>query len=213
VTTVPVCAASVLLHDRPDLLAGLAGAQVMLGQRPEIDLGRVGDQVLAQALGAYWADTVGSSAPRPFGHRWLIAAHAQKSGPGLKADLGAQFQAMADMPVLGDLVQAATEACVDLDVLVPLARMLSGSVTSGPGANPATIISVELVPGGLDDALGGAPWPNESGRVLDVTVRHAPWRDRRVRRLVGVDVYAQGHWPDPQGYLTLLGADIVGASR
>jgi hypothetical protein len=46
-------------------------------------------------------------------------------------------------------------------------------------------------------ALGGPAAPNELHRHVKIVANHAKWRDRKVRRLVRVEVSCDEVWPDP----------------
>jgi hypothetical protein len=107
-----------------------------------------------------------------------------------KRDLGEQLAALER---LGPEITSSVHALLD-----------------GP-AGEASDASLELtvLDRGLGPELGGPATACEQRRVLVLGARYASWRDRRLRRLVSVEAYADELWPEPEpAVLRALGAPL-----
>jgi hypothetical protein len=175
-----------------------------VGDRVEVDLDEVArrDETVAR-----WAENYFESARRLWAHlkeqpisgevlavrRPLVKVHQSDSKRDGRADLRDElagleqyggFHALLDA-LLGpevsrtDLEEAAGAWQREIDI--------SGSR-----------VQVKLWvcdPVAWSDAVGGPAGPGEVARIFTLVAQHAPWRDRRVRRLVALNVEAEELWP------------------
>lgn len=129
--------------------------------------------------------------------RRTLARYDQQTGTGTKADLDAQYHAMADHPELGPVVHDACAKTLDLD------RLAGYGCDIWVGDDGASAAIQVVVEGSRDwpDELGGPGRQGEIERHFVLWVRQAPWRDRRVRRLVRVDIHNVELHADPARWL------------
>jgi hypothetical protein len=161
---------------------------------------------LGARAGAYWErcrdfwDTY--AAGHAAGHAVRIdrrvAYSRQSDTRNGRVDLTGELAALEALPLLGPLVTELTGASPsrgDLDSRY--APLIVTTTTNGD----ETVVTAEF-PARQDfpSALGGPHSRGELARRFRLTVNHAKWRDRRVRRLVCVDVEAIEIWPDPTAY-------------
>lgn len=216
-TTVPLGAASVFAQHRgaaaradrstdDEVSRLLQGAVCMVGSRPEVDLSLLRDQspALADDLSGYmdrcrrvWAATTQGVAGTDYLlTRRALACHTQKTGKADRRDLTEPYSALAEMAGIGEILEEATAAVPQMELLAQLATAFSGVVTTLPDGTLQVELELPGV-GGLPDCLGGPPWPGEVRRTVRLGIRHAAWRDRRVRRLCQVGVDVDEMWADP----------------
>lgn len=215
-STVPVVAASLLLTHL-QTLAGpsqhtcgpadvVARCIRQLGRRPEVDLRAVASECprlaveLEQILRAsrqVWSAVTNQLAGVPYVRtQRQLAQHVQVTAKSGRSDLGDVLEVLTEQAGVGTIVEALTAAEPDLLLVRDLATVFAGKVATLPDGS----VELELVlpgVGGLPELLGGPSWPGEVRRRLVVVVRHAAWRDRRVRRLASVTVVAEEVWADP----------------
>lgn len=214
--TISSATASALLASRPDLAARVRPFGRRIGARVEVDLDGVRGACpsLCQALELYqsqterlWARAASGagSGERYVTTRRRVADHHQVTGTAGRADLREVFDAVEGLPQIGAVLQVATDTDPVLEDLSEQVGTLDGEVTCpAPGV---VVLEVPLVGvAAWPEQLGGPPTPTEIGRTLVLTVRHARWRDRRVRRLARVEVFVEELFADPEPARKLLPA-------
>jgi hypothetical protein len=124
--------------------------------------------------------------------RSLVAAR-QTDGKQGRSDLGDELDALDSIAGIGPLVADALSADPDWEAVVAQGAPYEVSVErDGNDTTVRFVVDADIV---WPDALGGIGAPNELARHVTVRLNHARWRDRRVRRLVAVDVTAEELWP------------------
>lgn len=217
--TIPVSAAATLLLGRPDLAAAAAGHLRMLGDRPEVDLPSLAADAVdvAHALSQYW--TACQQLWEDLRHGAATGSYVmvsrsvhratQQNSKKAKVDLTGELAACADIPEVADIVNALTDPDPDEVLLASLAEQVNGSFNSSAGALSVSVHATGALT--WPQLLGGVSWPGEVRRSLTLTAKHAPWRDRRVRRLWRVSVDVEEVWPDPTFARQLLPAPAAGS--
>lgn len=192
--TVPAAAA--WLVDRRLVSAPML---VMVGERVEVDLARAAEELgvdVASAAATYWSTTRRAAAGGQGGvltvcTRRLLVDARQDTGRG-KRDLGALLWEIDLHPLLGPLAKAL------LVPEVPAAhevRRVGGADAAVAVGDRTVAVTVPVTAPGWPRELGAAPLPNEVRRWFRLESRHAPWRDRRARRLARVTIWAEERWP------------------
>ena len=216
----PTGAAAVLLRARPDLRESVADCGRLVGERAELDLDAVADRdpELATLLSEYWLrcrvvwDSLdaGHSGPAFTISRRRLASFQQVTGKTGRRDLDDVFDAAGPIGPLAAALDCVTDAEPDATLLERWAG--TGLVTvSYP--EPGQSVAVISVDGdyAYPQLLGGVSVPGQLRRVFTATVRHASWRDRRVRRLAAFTVDSDELWAAPAdldaavGRLPMLG--------
>jgi hypothetical protein len=206
VSSIPIVGAGILLKGRPDLVELTQRHLVRVGGRSEVDLDTLGEDgqagcTLAEVLRDYTKTTTEDTVKV----RRLLGVFNQRNTKTIKEDLNELFDALGQTPGLSTVLTLATEPSVDEARLLRAVEGLKGSLKVDEGA---TTIVVEVPPQGLSEALGGVCQPNEVSREVTLGVRHAPWRDRRVRRLSFVHLNTIEKWPNPTTWVSLLPEQI-----
>lgn len=185
-----------------DRYARLGDVGTQLGERVEIDLDLldVSDPDAAAQVrryltdcAAFWADRHPSGAYLGV-ERTLVAAR-QQDGRGGKRDLHDELEALTQLGGVGPYIHELTARTLDEDRLARLGAPLSAVAVESGSQREVTLHAPSV--GMWPTILGGAPSPGEVSRKVRVRVSHANWRDRRVRRLMSVEVLAVELWPDP----------------
>lgn len=187
--TVPLPAAQLVLGD--DF------ARLALPASREIDLAAVADRAgpaaaarvraYYEAARRFWAAPAG---PWVRVERVLVDARQRTGWPRL--DLHAELAAVEATPGLCAAARAA--------LANPPPAALSGPLEYHRHATGARLVWYAPRLARWPVALGAAPGPGEVLRRVELDVRHAPWRDRRIRRLARVRVCVEEYWPDPAGW-------------
>jgi hypothetical protein len=220
-----LAAAAALLasHPRARTLAG--DCVVLVGARPEVDLdalrwheavtGGAGTvltgPVCADALAGYWGQCQqlwqDLRAGTPSGAYVMtvrpLHRGQQKYTRGDKTDLVAEIAACESVPALAELVTALTAPEPDLSQLALMAAGFGGTADRKPSGQvwvTAAFTGATTWP----TILGGVAWPGEVERTVTLVGKHATWRDRRVRRLLRVEVDVREVWPDPADWRAQL---------
>lgn len=129
--------------------------------------------------------------------RRLVTARQSDTRQG-RVDLVAPLAALEAAPAIGALVTELTGAAPDL---TGLDQRYAPLVVSHIATGDETVVTVEFpARQDFDPVLGGPHARGELRRRFRLTVNHAKWRDRRVRRLVAVDIDAVELWPDPTSF-------------
>lgn len=190
---VPVAAAAAAFGAEARILC--ADHLVRLGRRVEVDVDSMraaGAHDAADTLWTYWQRshivdggdlTVVT----------LLHDHEQNSG-ARKADLREVYTDLRAHPVTGPVLEHACGATPDPETLRDLLDVAGSALHLESGQCSFT---VELSPTYLPATLGGPRLWRETTRRITVVVRHAPWRDRRIRRLSRVLVESIQRWPEP----------------
>jgi hypothetical protein len=171
-----------------------------LGARVEVDLASVAttDAELAERIVRY-LDQVARFRRQRRGDYLAVQVPllnvTQQDNRSGRVDLADQLDAL-EGSVLAPLVEVALSADVDITALETLGAPHQLVWHRGPDQRSVYQMTVTGVTD-WDRALGGAAGPDEVARQLTITASHAAWRDRRVRRLVAVDVAAIVVVPTP----------------
>jgi hypothetical protein len=133
----------------------------------------------------------------------LVAVRQQDNAAG-RVDLVAELEALCAMPGVGPYVDELTSSAYNPDTLDTLGAPLQGTVKVDGNVTVATLTVTGSHPWSVH--LGGARSDHEVARIITLTVSHAPWRDRRGRRLTYLTVDAVEVLPDPAVLLPGSGA-------
>ena len=139
----------------------------------------------------------------------LVAGHAirvdrqlsyarQSDTKNGRVDLTSQLNALSELPLLGPLVSELTGASPSLGDMSQ--RFLPLIVTIATTGDESVVLAEFPARQDFPNILGGPHSRGEVSRRFRITVNHAKWRDRRVRRLVAVEVEAIEIWPDPASF-------------
>ena len=112
---------------------------------------------------------------------------------GARVDLKAEFTELIALPFYGELVKTALKKDVDWSFLSGEIKALGGSMEQ---FDTTTIITFTL-PGRTNwtKILGGEYSRGEIKREFKITINHAKWRDRKIRRLQALSITAVEIWP------------------
>jgi hypothetical protein len=167
---------------------------VRLGERVEADVDAVrsafGEEAAARVLTywdaacALWRDGKG---PAIVIARTLTRA-TQKDSKAGRLELSEELAALEQLRGGAEMVEALLAPSPDMDALSMYAPGAEGNETH---------ITITRRAADWPAVLGGAPTPAELRRHVRLTANHSKWRDRKVRRLVRVEVTAEEVWPDP----------------
>lgn len=122
-----------------------------------------------------------------------LVSYQQEDGSQGRSDLGDVLGSLLRSE-LASVVDKATSSSPDWGLVDSLAGAKASRTTEGNRTDLTIPVSGRQH---WDDLLGGAHSRGELTRVFSLTLNHAPWRDRRVRRLVSVKVSAVELWPVP----------------
>jgi hypothetical protein len=203
---VPVHAAAYFAGGDPKLGAALPTAVLRVGTRVEVDADRL--PAGGDALWSWWQSTndlwSAARAGDVSGRAWArtrgrVVDVKQSTTKGSKADLVAECADLMGLPGVSDLIEECSGSDPSASTCRDLAAALGGSYKpSADGTSAAcsfTLANTALLP----DSLGGPLWPGEVLRHVEVDLKHAPWRDRRVRRLAAVRVDVEHLWAAKPG--------------
>lgn len=123
--------------------------------------------------------------------RMPVLDRRQVDSKTARTDLGPLYDAMEHIPALRDAL-GLLDSAPEWDALAAMGLLERDGDRS--------VLTLELPTRQWPLELGGPPAPGEVSRTLRLETSHATWRDRRVRRLVRVVVYAIEVWPDPTAY-------------
>jgi len=138
-----------------------------------------------------------TAGPAVLVERRIVAARQSDTRQG-RVDLTTHLAALEATPVIGALVSELTGARPDFEDLASRSAPLT--VTHCSSGDETVVIAEFPARHDFDTALGGAHSRGELRRKFRLTVNHAKWRDRRVRRLVAVEIDAVELWPDPTSF-------------
>jgi hypothetical protein len=195
--SVPAHVADLVLGDELD-----NAELVRVGDRTECDLYRLATRIgprPAWAIAAFAHDSWSTARrcdPGPFTTTRLLVQRRQDTGRH-KHDLDAELAQLDAHPVLSQLTGTLLAASLDTVVLKQLLAPHPHALAADGSSTTATI---GLWAPGWPKELGGAPMPNESMRFVSIQATHAGWRDRRVRRLAQMAIWAREQWVDPEPY-------------
>lgn len=185
--TVPLTAAALCLGDE-DLVKACA---VRLGERVEVSIPAVaerGGEAAASRLTRYWDAArrlwATGEGQAVIVRRTLVQA-AQRDVKDGRVELSAELAALEMIPEGSELVES---------LLGPRMQFVGPCEENG---NETTVVVSKRMPE-WPTALGGPAGPNEVQRHVKIVANHAKWRDRKVRRLVRVEVSCDELWPDPE---------------
>jgi hypothetical protein len=127
--------------------------------------------------------------------RRTLVSVAQSDTSSGRFDLTQQLRDGRLIPVLGDLLERICGASPDFQDVVR--RSAAWKCAVSEEANMRVVTLEVGAAKGWTESWGGSFAENELRRIVTITVSHAPWRDRRVRRLVSVVVERDELWADP----------------
>lgn len=171
----------------------------------DVDACREADQFsrdAGEALAAYmeacekfWANMAAGKEVGPYmATRRILAADRQRDN----ADLSEVYEEALELPVVGRGLDTALESEPELRAVDAIAAACGGeAVESQPGEMELSFYVDTAEQWVWGASLGGRPGPGEAVREVRFWVRHAKWRDRKVRRLTRVEVAAHELWPQP----------------
>lgn len=112
---------------------------------------------------------------------------------GARVDLKAEFTELIALPFYGDLIKSALKKEVDWTFLSGEIKALGGAIEK---FDTTTIITFTL-PGRTNwsATLGGEYSRGEIKREFKITINHAKWRDRKIRRLQALAISVIEIWP------------------
>lgn len=156
--------------------------------------GELGERCLAywNRCRSFW-DSVASGRTGMSGlavQRELLEVRQSDSSEG-REDLTTEFEALRASS-LGDVVEAVTAANVDW---VAIANHPCVKSVDASGDTTQVVLNYQ----GRNEwprELGGTYSRGETARLFTLTLNHAKWRDRRVRRLVSLNVESVEIWPE-----------------
>ena len=125
--------------------------------------------------------------------RTLICAK-QLDTNALRADLKTECSLLTKLPIYGDLVKKILSSNPDFESLA-----LSFKTLGGKFHQDGLLTLVEFSLPGRENwplPLGGVNSRGELTRIFSLTISHAPWRDRKSRRLVSLSVSTIELWPE-----------------
>jgi hypothetical protein len=202
--TVPALAAAIVCADRTERdIVTACGARVGATVEIDLDLVAAQDQALAARLEDYWSrcnelwdrfagGDVGLDAVDV---RRLLRSVAQTDSREGRKDLNAEVDELVNLAVVGPLVKELLGSKPDFDSIV--ARGASVGLTVEASADAHTIRFTLPARRPWSSALGGSASRGEWERVFTLRVSHAAWRDRRVRRLMSLQIQATETWARP----------------
>ena len=125
-----------------------------------------------------------------------LVAWRQRDNANGRSDLTLQYAEADKVPLLGELLALVTAKKCDWAAVARRGFGWDAVVT--PGAKNTNLVTFKVgAAKGWPVSWGGNARSNELYRRLELEVNHAAWRDRCVRRLVGVNVVAAELWADP----------------
>lgn len=164
-------------------------AAVSIGTRVEVQVTHL-PQSAAGQLGQWCAARDSGAAPAGWAEVALLLRDSrQRTTKGSRSDCTEDFDELMGWPGLGDLWREALSG--DVAAARSAADVEGARVSDAPGGY---VVSVDG-PRPWPDLFGGPAQPGERLRTVDVSVATARWRDRRLRRLAGVQVRSQARWP------------------
>lgn len=121
----------------------------------------------------------------------LVEASQIPSGTG-RRDLVEEMRAMETVPELRDLLEASLGNELDAEAVAA-----AGGVLISHDEQETVLHAV--IEGGREWSthLGGVAKEGEIERRFEITVRRAPWRDRKVRRFAKIVIVSVQIHPDP----------------
>lgn len=129
--------------------------------------------------------------------RWVaIRRNITTQQQGTRSDLISSYEALRTVPIVGRIIEELLNHPQEETVLQTLAGdMPLQLLGEEDGAQTWRMICAKESWPVWADILGGGYGPGETAREIEITVRYAKWRDRRVRRLVRVSTFAHEVWP------------------
>lgn len=182
---VPVEAAMVALPAAS--LREVSRALVRVGARVEVDIDALTDAEARSALERYVGSLAGQASGPGVSIDVSLVDARQSTSKGSMRDLNAELAALEVVPGCRPL----------LEVLGPEPASAVSGVRSRRTGDGLTVASVRVSSAIWPVELGGPPSPREVSRLVRITASHAPWRDRRARRLIRVEAVSRQVWPAP----------------
>lgn len=110
-----------------------------------------------------------------------------------RSDLRSEFNSLIKLPIYGDLIKSALKKDVNWHLLSKDIEALGGSIAQ----DGLTTIIKFSIPSRVvwDKSLGGEFSRGEISRDFELTINHAKWRDRKIRRLQALKISATEIWP------------------
>lgn len=189
---VPWTAAIACCGDDRKTVAALQTASVTVGIRPEVDITKLPSDMRARVQ-TYNNMLVLPGLDPGVSVTMTLYENTQLYSKTAKRDLTHDYDTLKEWQVSA----AVIDDLLDSDQ----ANAIAAAHDAGWVVNETeeNVLTVSHSDNGAfwPDRYGGAPWPQETARTLTLTIRHAKWRDRRVRRLVGIEVTSTSTWATP----------------
>jgi hypothetical protein len=202
--TVPALAAAIVCTNQieRDLVAACG---VRLGAAVEVDLLRLAsaDSQLASRLEDYWTRCIelwdrfsdGEVGLDAVDVRRLLRSAAQTDSRKGRLDLNVEMNALLGLSDVGPLVKELLGSDPDFDSIRTRGASIGLTIETQGDMNVIRFALPARRP--WANELGGVASRGEWERGFTMRVSHAPWRDRRVRRFVSLQIHATETWARP----------------
>lgn len=202
--TVPALAAAIVCTNQTEReLVSACGVRVGAAVEVDLDRLRAADAALADRLADYWnrcnelwdrfaEGEVGLDA---IDVRRLLRSAAQTDSRAGRLDLNAEMKALIGLAVVGPLVKELLGANPDFQSITKRGESVGLTVEVQGDMRVVRFALPARRPWPAE--LGGVASRGEWERGFTMRVSHAPWRDRRVRRLVSLQIHATETWARP----------------
>ena len=202
--TVPALAAAIVCTNpiERDLVAAHG---VRVGAAVEVDLLRLAmvDLHLASRLEDYWSRCIdlwdrfseGAIGLNAVDVRRLLRSVAQTDSSKGRLDLNAEMNALIGLSEVGPLVKELLGSDPDFESIKVRGATI-GLTIEFQGAMHVVRFALPARRPWANE-LGGVASRGEWERGFTLRVSHAPWRDRRVRRFVSLQIHATETWARP----------------
>jgi hypothetical protein len=202
--SVPILAASLSVTD-PYELEVIASCGVKVGNSAEIDLNRVGSLLpdLAERLSAYWIRcgllwdryAAGETGLEVVDVLRTLRTNAQTDSRQGRLDLNSEMHSLFSLAVIGPLLEEVLGSKPDFSSILERGKSVGLDIQSIGDTHTVSFSLPSRRP--WVEELGSVSSRGEWERKFTLRVSHAPWRDRRVRRLVSIKIEACESWPKP----------------
>ena len=202
--TVPALAAAIVCTNQTerDLVAACG---VRVGAAVEVDLPRLAaaDAQLAARLGDYWSRCIdlwdrfsdGEVGLDAVDVRRVLRSAAQTDSRKGRLDLNAEMNALIALSDVGPLVKELLGSEPDFDSIRTRGAAIGPSFDKQGDMHVVRFALPARRP--WVNELGGVASRGEWERGFTMRISHAPWRDRRVRRFVSLQIHATETWSRP----------------
>lgn len=110
-----------------------------------------------------------------------------------RTDLRNEINLLKQIPEVGNLLKSVLDVNPDFEKLSKDYKSLNFTILEKSDKNSTISFRIKNK-GTWPDLLGGASSPAEIEREFKLKISYAPWRDRRNRRLLSIDIYSVEIW-------------------